>query len=318
MRTRSWSRPFPFTCHAVLKPASPRRTFFVGLGAIALSVACVAAASSQPEDEPLQRLVYLCIAGLWLCVFPAMPFRMGFRAVVPNRVVIARGATWVLPRLIPLELLVGITAGLLMVASGIFYITAIGGLHMVWEFGLHAVAYGPVVIALGAALIMVLAWQQLRGMRLSPEGITYWRGFGRISLGWDELGDVITTNDVRDHEQHRRYAEKYLPGAKIVVPVESVMGVLLRVHWEDVNTPRLLLEAEYFRVEANALLTAILALRDHPELRPLLGTRASKALFVGPPWRVRRHLYRTQQWWPAGTAPEDIAVDSDGVVKEFQ
>lgn len=71
-------------------------------------------------------------------------------------------------------------------------------------------------------------------------------------------------------------------------------------------------------VEPSALLTAVLALRDHPELRPLLGTRGSEVLFKGPPWRVRRHLYRTQQWWPEGAVPDGIAVDADGVVKEFQ
>ncbi len=295
-----------------------RRAFFTGLGGAGLIAVFAAAALSQPADEPLRRFFYLSWIGVWLCGYAGIPFRMGFRAVVPNRVVNAQGATWILPRPVPLELLVGITAGVLVVTSGVCYILAIGGMRMVWEFGSYAVVAGPVIVGLGTALVLVLAWQQLRGMRLSPEGITYWRGFGKISLAWDDLGDAVTTNDVRDHEQHRRYAEKYLPGAKIVVPVESVMGVLLRVHWEDVNTPRLLLEAEYFRVEANALLTAILALRDHPELRPLLGTRESKALFEGPPWRVRRHLYRTQQWWPKGAAPEGIAVDSDGVVKEFQ
>lgn len=117
---------------------------------------------------------------------------------------------------------------------------------------------------------------------------------------------------------YRQHLDKYMPGAKIAVPVERVMAVMLRVHWEDVDTPRLLLETDHFMVEPSSLLTAILALRDHPELRPLLGTRGSKVLFKGPPWRVRRHLYRTQQWWPKGAVPDGITVDADGVVKEFQ
>lgn len=286
------------------------------MSAAALAVAFGGATLSQPADEPLQRLVYLSWVGVWLCTYAGLPFRMGFRAVVPNRVLVARGATWVLPRLIPVELLVGITAGALAMVSGTSCILVLGGLPEALDSGPRGIAMGPFTVALGAALVLVIASHQLRGMRLTPEGITYWRGIGKISLAWDDLGDAITTNDVRDHEEHRRYAGKFHPGAKIAVPADRVMGVPLPVHWDDAGTPRLLLETEYYRVEANALLTAILELRDRPELRPLLGTRASRALFVGPPWRVRHRMYRTQQWWPAGAAPDGVAVDADGVVKE--
>lgn len=218
----------------------------------------------------------------------------------------------------PLELLLAIGAGLAASASAVLFINDVGGVHQAFQAGQMGIALGPVLAIAGVALILSNLWKQLRGIRMTPESITYWRGIGRITVAWDELGDAISTNDVRDHEGRRRNQDKYLPGAKIVVPVERAMDVKLRVHWEDADTPRLLLETDHFAVEPSALLTAILALHDNLDLRPLLGTRESKMLFTGPPWPVRRHMYRTQQWWPKGAAPDGIAVDQDGVVKEFQ
>lgn len=318
VRTSITNRPFPFTCHAVCTPMKPVFAFFVVLGGVVLISAFVAMTFDQPEDEPLRRLYFLTWIGFWLCGYAGLPFRLGFREVLPNRVVNVRGATWILPRPAPIELLVSIIAGALVTAGAIIYIQVLGGLTAVLGAGTRPVILGPVMACLGASMILVHAWQQLRGIKLTPEGITYWRGIGKITLAWDELGDAVSTNDVRDHEGYRKHLNKYMPGAKITVPVERAMGVRLRVHWEDVDTPRLLLETGYYTVEPSSLLTAILALRDHPELRSLLGTRASRLLFRGPPWRVRRHLYRTQQWWPKGAVPDGIAVDADGVVKEFQ
>lgn len=264
MRTDLAARPFPYTCHAVCRPVKPVRAFLLFWVVLAFVLLYFGPVATQPADE---RTAYpVALGAFWLFGMAVIPIRVGFRDVLPNRVVNFRGATWVLPRVGSAELVLLICAGASM----------------------------------------------------TPESITYWRGIGRITLAWDELGDAESTNDVRDHEGYRKYLRRYQPGAKIVVPPERVSGVKVRVRWEDFDTPLLLLETDYFTVEPSALLTAILALRDRPELRPLLGPRASKLLFVGPPCRVRRHMYRTQQWWPEGAEPDGIAVDRDGVVKEFQ
>ena len=314
MRIDPAVRPFPFTCLAVRKSS---RQFFsvVGLSAfVGLNVFLVF--NSLPEER-FAPPYFALVAGMWLCVLAEIPIHAGFREVFPNWVVVTRRSTWVTPKLVPVELLMMVGMGVSGLASGVLVIRNSGGMQATFEGGALSVTLGPVVVCLGAALALSGLWQQLRCIRMTPEAITYWRGIGRITLAWDEIGDVISTNDVRDHEGYRKYLDRYLPGGKVVVPVERVMDVKLRVHWEDVNTPRLLLETDHFAVEASALLTAILALRDNPELRPLLGTRASRVLFIGPPWWVRRHLYRTQQWWPKGQAPDGIAVDAHGVVKEF-
>lgn len=315
MRTDLKNRPFPFTCHAVKKPINP---FFMTVGVLVFVVIFVTLVFHPPALEGFNRPYLLILTGFWVFTFAMIPISAGFREVLPNRVVIARRATWVTPKYIPLELLLPIGMGVSGLASGVLFIHNLGGLSSVVERGPLPIVLGPVMVLCGCWLILDNLWQQLRGIRMTPKSITYWRGIGRVTVDWDEFGDAISTNDVRDHEGYRKHLDRYVPGAKIVVPVERVMDAKLRVHWEDADTPRLLLETDHFTVEPSALLTAILALRDNPELRPLLGTRESKVLFAGPPWRVRRHLYRTQQWWPAGAAPEGIAVDRDGVVKEFQ
>ncbi|OAH63534.1 hypothetical protein AYJ66_11815 [Dietzia cinnamea] len=270
-------------------------------------------AAAQPADE---RTAYpVALGAFWLFGMAVIPIRVGFRDVLPNRVVNFRGATWVLPRAGSAELLLLICAGSSMAVSGVFYGELIGWPSTELNGINDPTLTGPLLIVAGASFSLLCVWQMLRGIRMTPESITYWRGIGRITLAWDELGDAESTNDVRDHDGYRKYLHRYQPGAKIVVPPERVSGVMVRVRWESVDTPRLLLETDYFTVEPSALLTAILALRDRPELRSLLGTRASKHLFVGPPWRVRRHMYRTQQWWPKGAVPDGIAVDRDGVGK---
>lgn len=274
--------------------------------------------TDRPEAETLRTPYVLLLAGVPLAFMAGIPRAVGDRGMLPNRVVVAGGATWVVPRLVPVDLLALALVGVLMGSSGVVVFWIFGGPGEVFAAGTQWIFMGPGFIATGVGAVLYVLWQQLRGIRMTPESITYWRGIGRIRLAWDELGDAVSANDVRDHEGYRKYLDRQLPGAKVVVPVERVLDVKLRVLWEDVDTPRLLLETDYFAVEPSALLTAILALRDDPGLRPLLGTRGSKVLFKGPPWRVRRDLYRTQQWWPKGAAPEGLAVHANGVVKEFQ
>lgn len=320
MRTDLTERPFPYTCHAVKKPAQP---FFAFLAIVAFIVFYWSMVVDTPLADGRTRLYFSLFVVFWLFCLASLPFSAGIREVLPNRVVVFGGATWITPKLFPIELLLLAGSGAVTLSSGVILTHQFGG-FAVFEAGLEWIILGPGFVVLGALMIIDFVWQQLRGIRMTPESITYWRGIGKITLRWDELGDSISTNDVRDHEERRfvpsfmKKYQRFVPGAKIVVPVERVMDAKLRVHWEDADTPRLLLETDHLTVEPSSLLTAILALRDNPELRPLLGTRESKDLFNGPPWRVRRHMYRTQQWWPKGAAPDGIAVDRDGVVKEFQ
>lgn len=318
MRTEVPARPFPYTCHAAYRTGRPVHAYFGAWVCFAFLLLQFLLLRSVPVDQPAERVFHSLGLVFGLCGLAFLPIRLGWRSMLPNRVVTLCRATWVLPRLGSPELLLGMCAGATMAGGGILFddvfvrpgSDAKPGEEQLWAGGL------PLMI--GAAIIAYCVWQMLRGMKLTPESLTYWRGFGRITLAWDEIGDVQSTNDVRDHEGYRKFLHRYQPGAKVVVPPERVSVVLLRVRWEDHYTPRLLLETEHFTVEPSALLTAILAIRDRPELRPMLGTRESKVLFVGPPWRVRRHLYRTQQWWPKGAAPEGVAVDRDGVVVEAQ
>lgn len=318
MRTELPKRSFPYTCHAVSKPVKPIYAFGLFWGCLAFVLINVVVAQTQSGNQQAAKAISLSFSGFWLCAIAVIPVRAGFRDVLLGRVLIIRRATWVLPKFGSVEQLLVMLAGASVMAAGFFYAELHGWPSVPLDVVDDVTLAGPVIVGLGSCLVLLALWQQLRGIRMTPESITYWRGIGKISLAWDELGDAISTNDVRDHEGYRKHLDRYLPGAKMVVPVERVMDVKLRVRWEDADTPRLLLETNHFMVEPSALLTAILALRDNPELRPLLGTRESKVLFTGPPWRVRRHMYRTQQWWPSGAAPDGIAVDRDGVVKEFQ
>lgn len=308
------ARPFPYTCHAVKKPLQPFWTFLCGLIAIP---ALLALANNLPNDRGWAKVTLYSLVILGLCSIALLPSRAGIRHMLPNRVLVVGGSTWITAKVFPVEFILMAVAGAATVAFGVSN-TYFDGFYSTSRIGTIGFMLGPVAMALGSLLIMHVLWQQLRGIRMTPESITYWRGIGTITLRWEELGDAAPTNDVRDHEGYRRFLDHYVPGAKILTPVERVLGVKLMVHWEDVDTPRLLLETDHFTVEPSALLTAILALRDNPELRPLLSTREAKVLFRGPSWRVRRHMYRTQQWWPRGAAPDGIAVDSSGVVKEFQ
>lgn len=317
-------RPFPFTCHAVKKSDRPLLGFFCGVLLLLMILVpgmdrdLLYFPTDRPEAEALRTMYVFLLAGAMLALMPVIPRVVGDRGMVPNWVVVARDATWITPRPVPVDLLCLALTGVLLGVSGVVLFRAFGGLAEMAAAGLHWILAVPLSLVVGMGIVLYVVWQQLRGIKLTPESITYWRGFGRVTVTWDELGDAISTNDVRDHERHRKHVDRYLPGAKIVVPAERVMDARLRVLWEEVDSPRLLMETDHFTVEPSALLTAILALRDRPELRPLLGTRESKVLFKGPPWRVRRDMYRTQQWWPPGSEPEGVAVGRDGVVKESQ
>lgn len=316
-------RPFPYTCHATRKPT---QAFWVVCAGIIFIVFFIVVAlddmpmfaTDRPQDTELRKLYYFLFAGFGVVGLARAPSLAGFRDVLPNRVIVARGATRIPARLLSYETLLTALAGGMIAASSVVLVAIFGGIGPLVTSGLQGIVFGPVFFVGSLWLVVSTLWKQVRGISMTPESITYWQGLGRITVAWDELGDAVSTNDVRDHEERRRHLGMYLPGAKIVVPAERVMGVRVPVLWEDYDTPRLLLETDYFTVEPSALLTAILALRDTPELRALLGTRESKVLFTGPPWWVRRHMYRTQQWWPKGAAPEGIALEKTGIVKEFQ
>lgn len=323
MGTELATRPFPFTCHAV-KRTYPRRLFFASLGMIAIVIAVVTLARDLSADPDWQVRVYgnALAAVIVLMVFLA-PFSAGFRDVLPNRVVTLRGATWIVPKFVPIEQLIRIAWSSATLVAGSL-LTFYAG-PAILTSGIRWIGMGPGFVVIGVWGIIDGLFPLMRGIKMTPQGFTYWRLAGTVTLRWDEIGDVISTSDVRDHTE-RRFLSRfipfedyqwYFPGAKIVIPADKARATAVPVLWEDENTPRLLLEVDHLIVEPSALITAILALRDRPELRPLLGTRASRHLFVGPPWRVRRHMYRTQQWWPKGAVPDGIAVDRDGVVKEF-
>lgn len=120
--------------------------------------------------------------------------------------------------------------GAVLVVGGALLVHILGGLTAVVDLGFDWVVMGPGSILVGAVTMLRMVWHQLRGIKLTPEGIIYWRGIGKITLTWDQLGDAVSTNDVRDHEGYRRHLNNYLPGAKVAVPVERVLGVMLRVH----------------------------------------------------------------------------------------
>ena len=324
MRTELATRPFPFTCHAV-KRTYPRRLFFAFFGMIAMVIAVVMLARELSGDPDWQVRTYgNALAAVVVGWGLLMPFAAGFRDVLPNRVVTLGGATWIVPKFVPIEQLLRIAWSSAALVAGSL-ITYYAG-PAILTSGIRWIGMGPGFIVFGVWGIVDGLWPLMRGIKMTPQGFTYWRLAGTVTLRWDEIGDAISTSDVRDHTERRllnRFIpfedyQWYFPGAKIVIPPDKARATRVPVLWEDRHTPRLLLEVNHLIVEPSALITAILALRDHPELRPLVGTRAAKGLFVGPPWRVRRHMYRTQQWWPKGAVPDGIAVDRDGVVKEFR
>lgn len=339
MLTDLASRPFPFTCH-VVKRTHPRRLFFSVFGLIGFIIITGNWAVNASDDPDWRvRVYFVAFAAPWVLALFLIPFEAGLRHVLPNRIVTLGGATWIVPKFFPVEQLIRIAWAAAPLASGAVLTVNAGPALL--TAGAGWIAVGPGFIVLGLIALMDALRPLMRGIKLTPDAITYWRGCGRVTVGWGDLGDAIPTDDVRDRVDrrllakwmehgfgglsglvHRKLMERhqwYTPGVKIVIPVEPAEQAPRRaIEWEDGVAPRLLVEVDYLIVEPSALITAILALRDRPELRTLLGTRASKSLFIGPPWRVRRHMYRTQQWWPSGAAPDGTAVDRDGVVKEFQ
>lgn len=53
-----------------------------------------------------------------------------------------------------------------------------------------------------------------------------------------------------------------------------------------------------FTVDEDTLYNVIVALHEHPELRPLVGTKEGAAMFDGPPLQVREHMTPNQVWLP--------------------
>jgi len=277
---------------------------------------------STPESQVWERIHFWALVAWGVIGLISFLGIAGFRRVLPNKVRIGRGATQVCPRLLAVEDLTMVGMGVCTVLVGLAN-TFFDGPTPLGRAGITGVVLGPFALGVGFYMIFTSLWKRLRGVRMTPDTLTYWRGLGRITLGWNELGEAIPDDNVLNlrptrahHLLFKKEFENFSLGATIVIPAYRAAETLLEVRWDDDGTARLVLDTEHFRVEPSALLTAILAMRDHPELREKLGTRESKTFFVGPPWRVRRHLYRNQQWWPKGAAPDGVEVDADGVVKE--
>lgn len=177
--------------------------------------------------------------------------------------------------------------------------------------GLRTLILGPGIVGLGIWGLTDFVRNHLRSITMTPELITYRRGLKKITLPWDELGDAISADGVFDHRGGRAEKNKHVSGAKIVVPAHRLAESQLPVYKDGTGVRRLLLETDHFNVEPSALLTAILALRDHRELRPLLGTGESKQFFIGPSWWTRRGMRRYQEWWPGAVTPAEAAAGPD-------
>ena len=318
MRTDAGVRPFPYVCHAV-RPT--RQGFLIAVVGVLWAVVMFAAARSFSSMGTGWVWTYYAVAGMGAIAPVGALLGEGYIDMLPNRVGVRRGATVVRPVLVSPAVLAWILVGCSFVVFG-FANTVMNGPFSLERVGVLGILTGPVMLGYGGYLIGVVLWQRLRGIRMTPESLSYRRGIGMITLDWDDLGDAITATDIRDHEPRRahrdvtRHVPTYLPGAKVAIPADKATATRLPVWTDPHGETRLLLDADHFSVEPSALITAILAMRDHPELREKLGTHESRAFFVGPPWRIRRHLYRAQQWWPTGTEPAGVDVDADGVVEE--
>lgn len=318
MRTELRGRPFPYVCHAV-RPTS--QGFIVAVLGVLVAVWAFSAARGFESMGAGWSLTYYAVAALGALTPIAAIAGEGVVDLLPNRVLRRGSAVFVLPVLVSPRGLLYLVLGAVLGAVG-WANTFMDGPFTSERVGIVGLIIGPGNLLFAASTVVLYLWQRVRWIRMTPESLSYRRGFAGITLGWNQLGDAITATDIWDHESGRghrdvtRHVPKYRPGAKIVIPSEKASTTRLPVWSDSEGKQRLLLDAEHFRVEPSALLTAILAMRDHPELREKLGTRESKAFFVGPPWRVRRHMYRTQRWWPEGAAPAGVEVDADGVVKE--
>lgn len=318
MPTEASGRTFPFVCHTV-RPT--RQGFLAAIVGVLWAVAMFAGARDFASMGPGWEWTYYSQAAIGLIAPIGAVLSAGYIDMLPNRVRVLPGETVVRAVTISparaLWLVLGWSFGTFGFAN-----TFLNGPFSLERVGVYGILAGPVALGVGAYMFGEALWKSFRRIRMTPESFTYWRGLGRITLGWDELGDIVTSTDIRDHEPRREHEDvtkhvpKYLPGAKIAIPADRAGATRLPTWTDPDGVVRLLLDADHFRVEPSALLTVILAMRDHPELRVKLGTRESKLFFVGPPWRVRRHMYRNQQWWPKGAAPDGVEVDADGVVKE--
>lgn len=318
MRTEPSGRTFPYVCHTV-RPT--RQGFLAAIVGVLWAVAMFAGARDFAPMGSGWVWTYYSLAVIGAFAPVGAILYAGYIDMLPNRVHVIRGETVVRAVTFSPAKALGIVAGWAIGTFG-FANTFLNGPFSLERWGVIGILTGPAMLGFGVYMIGEVLWQRLRRIRMTPVSLTYWRGFGRITLDWDELGDIVTSTDIRDHEPGREHFDvtkhkpKYLPGAKIAIPAERASATRLPTWTDPDGVVRLLLDTEHFRVEPSALLTAIIAMRDHPELREKLGTRESKTFFVGPPWRVRRHMYRNQQWWPKGAAPDGVEVDADGVVKE--
>lgn len=300
MLTDASTRPFPYVRYA-FKTREPK--YYPVLGAVVIPVLVIVLVRALPNAQGAHRILLACFLAVALSGVALYPARLGFFDVVPNRVRVRHGVTSVWPR-VSLNRVGTLVGSVAIVVLGVTVSHNVGWAE-VWRAGPAYIGLGPGMIALGAWSVWDSVRTCLRSITMTPEAITYRMGPRKITLAWDELGDAIATDDIVDHFVNRNGQSRadrnfYVPGAKVVVPPDRLSESGLPRYVDEQGVARLLLQTDHFRVEPSALLTAILAMRDHRELRPMLGTPESKQFFVGPSWRERRGMYRYQQWWPGG------------------
>lgn len=300
MRIDASTRPFPYVRHAFRARESK---YSLVVATVALPVLVIVLGRALPDEQGAYRTLLACVFAAVLGAVAVYPGRLGFFDVVPNRVRVRNGVTSIWPRVSLDQMGTTVGAGAAVVL-GVTVCHNVGWVE-VWRAGTALIGLGPGMLALGMWGLWDVVRTCVRSIRMTPDAITYRMGLRKITLAWDELGDAISADDVGDHFVSRKGESRadrnlYVPGAKIVVPPDRLFESGLPRYVDEQGVARLLLRTDHFRVEPSALLTAILAMRDHRELRPMLGTPESAQFFVGPSWRERRGMYRYQQWWPGG------------------
>lgn len=154
--------------------------------------------------------------------------------------------------------------------------------------------FGPFLVYFAATVIFsfwALAFMPMgRRLEFSPHGLAGQIGTYSIEIPWDSIVDLRIH---RGPSASRPFGLGRRAEIELTTTGEA----------DQDSYPIGLLT---FDVDEDTLVNIILAARDHPEIRPLLGTAEGTVLFDGPALETRQAMSRSQVWLPWEQRIQDV------------
>lgn len=183
------------------------------------------------------------------------------------------------------------SAGLTIAFGGILFAVRTGDLPDV-PAGVQIGSWVALALLLASFAHAVYANPFRRHLVFRPDALILHLGDCLATIPWESIRSIETW----EGRSANALARGMYDG--IAISADGRASFTRLVPWPTTRPEHHLLGG--LTVDADTLYNAIVALHEHPELRPLVGTPEGAVLFEGPPRAVRQRMQPDQAWEPWG------------------